>query len=951
MATGKNFAESIQYAPAIFDSDAAQRFCDDLGESFSPLPEQARKLLIGVASCSPYLRRLALRRRDHLAALFASPLEHAVDAAIAAAHGASAQETADAQMRALREAKADAALTVALGDIGQAIDVMQATDALSRFADACVAGALRGAVGRSPLENENGIAILAMGKHGAFELNYSSDIDLIVLFDPDRMELADRSEAQKHAVAVTRDMVNVLHMQTGDGYVFRTDLRLRPDPGVTAPAVSVRSAEAYYEAYGQNWERMAFIKARACAGDIAMGEAFLHTLRPFIWRKYLDFAAIEDVHAVKRQMHSAKGGGDIAFEGHDVKLGRGGIREIEFYAQTQQLILGGKDETLRQRPTLNALTALTRAGHVTETAKAALSDSYRYLRHVEHRLQMINDEQTHRIPLAQEDVMRAALFVGEKSAEGLREKTLHTFAAVAKRYDTLFESDSDAPDQPGPLVFTGVEAHPATLDTLAGMGFKRGPDVSAAIRRWHTGSLRATKTERARVLLTKLVPPLLVALSKAGEPDEAFFAFEDFLKRLPSGVQVFSLLLNNIDVFDTLIRIMTISPYLGREFSKHINLVESLLDQNWAAPLRDPNEYEAECNDAVAAAGEYEAALNAARRWAGEQKFRVTARLAIGLIDHRAAARHYTHIADASIIAMVRVAIKEMERQYGRIDGEFAVVGLGRLGAAEMTATSDVDLMFVYDAPEGAVSDGARSLGAVEYFTRQVRRAVTAMSAATQEGALFEVDMQLRPSGKAGPAAVSLAAFRRYYAEEAWTWEMMALVKSRVIGPQTALAKAVTAEVGAILSCARDSSTVAADVTNMRARLQGAKPGAGPWDVKNIMGGLTDIAFICQYLTLTSASRHGRPPRAVAEALDWFAKRGELAQEDLMVLRRAHSAFEAVLQAGRAATGGVFTPENAGEALRARMASVCGEKSIDAGESVLIRHQSEVARLFAARLT
>lgn len=950
MTAGQRFASCIKRAPALYDSEAARRFCADLGEDFEALPKEARELLTGVASCSPYLRRLALRRRGELGALFDRPYEEAIEAAVSTAFAAGDEETVEAQMRALRGAKQQAALIIALADIAGVIDVMEATKALSSFANACVVGALNGAVKRSAMENARGVAIIAMGKHGAFELNYSSDIDLVVLFDPERMGAANRIEAQKQAVAITKDMVNLLHMQTADGYVFRTDLRLRPDPGVTAPAVAIRSAEAYYEAYGQNWERMAFIKARPCAGDLEMGEAFMKTLRPFVWRKYLDFAAIEDVHAVKRQMHSAKGGGSISFEGHDIKLGRGGIREIEFYAQTQQLILGGKDERLRQRSTLDALEALQSAGHITSDARDILGGAYLYLRHVEHRLQMINDEQTHRLPETEDGVKRIAVFAGEESAEAFRKKTLSMFSSVSKQYDALFEVDNETSDQPGPLVFTGVEAHPGTLETLGGMGFKRAADISAAIRRWHTGALRATRTERARVLLTKLVPPLLSALSKASEPDEAFFAFEDFVSRLPSGVQVFSLLLNNLGLFENLIRIMTISPYLGREFSKRINLVESLLDQNWAAPLRDPIAYASECEKEAASAPDYEATLNAVRRWAGERKLRITARLAIGLIAHEEAALHYTAIADASINSLIAAAAAEMERQHGKIDGAFALIGLGRLGAGEMTATSDVDLMFVYDAEQDAVSNGARPLGAVDYFTRLVRRAVTALSAATEEGSLYEVDMQLRPSGKAGPAAVSFSAFRRYYEDDAWTWEVMALVKSRVIGPESALAKAVRDEIESILERARDRSAVSADVADMRARLQEAKPGAGPWDVKNVSGGLTDIGFICQHLTLTGAARHGRPPRAVGEALDWFAKRGELAQEEAVILRQAHSMFEAVLHTGRAATGGVFVMEKAGEALRARMASVCGESSIELAESALIRRQSDVAQLFAARI-
>ncbi len=941
----KTLTDMIVTAPEAFDGDAAAHFVEEFEGGFQDLPEAAQSLLKGVAGCSPYLRRLALKRKDDLPALFAASPDDVMHRINAGAAAVAEHEAPDEQIRTLRLLKQEAALLIAFSDIGGAWGVMRATKALSEFADAALQGALAAAIACSPLDSAQGLVILAMGKHGAFELNYSSDIDLVILFDPARMGFDDRHMAQKHAVAVTRDVINLIQTQTADGYVFRTDLRLRPDPGVTALAVTVSAAEAYYEAFGQNWERMAFIKARPVAGDLSIGDQFLKTLRPFMWRKYLDYAAIEDVHAVKRQMHSAKGGGEIAFEGHDIKLGRGGIREIEFYAQTQQLILGGKNEKLRQRATLDALSALSDAGAIDADDRDVLSEAYLYLRHVEHRLQMVNDEQTHRIPMASKDVARVAVFSGAGNADAFREKILATLAAVGERYDGLFETADVPESRLGPLVFTGVEHHPATMQTLERLGFKRAQEVSAAIMRWHKGGLRATRTERSRVLLTKLIPPLLEALAKASDADDAFFAFEDFLTRLPAGVQVFSLLLNNLEIFDVLIRIMTISPYLGREFSKHLNLVERLLDNRWSEPPPDRDSYETACRTVVAAAPDYEGALNAVRRWAGEQQFQITAQLGVGMLAADVASRHFTAIADASIRALTDAAIAEMQSQHGAIEGEFVVVGLGRLGAAEMTATSDIDLMFVYDAPVDAHSDGARSLGAVDYFTRLVRRAVTALSAATEEGALYEVDMQLRPSGKAGPAAVSFAAFRRYYAEEAWTWEAMALVKARVIGPDGPLAKTVEDEIAAILAQPRDREKIGADAADMRVRLDEAKRPAGVWDVKNIVGGLTDIAFICQVLAL-SRSGEGRPPRGVADALRWFAKAGELAQEDAETLMAAHKVFEAVLQASRAAVGGVFAPEKAGEALCARMASVCGEESIVNAERKLLDLAAQSSGLF-----
>lgn len=942
MTNSANLGDSIKHAPAAFDAQAGARLRDQLGATFAELAEDERALVIGVASCSPYLARLMARApRGVLDILRAPPAETLRAACDAAAHAAAADPAE--QMQGLRRAKAQAALGVALADIAGAWDVMEAARAISDFADAAVEAALKAAAGP---DGADGIAVIAMGKHGGKELNYSSDIDLIVLYDPQTINAGGDADARKAAIRITRDMVALLQNQTADGYVFRTDLRLRPDPGVSPVALTVAAAEAYYEAFGQNWERMAFVKARAAAGDIALGEAFLKALRPFVWRKFLDFAAIEDVHAVKRQIHAAKGGAKIEFEGHDIKLGRGGIREIEFFVQTQQLILGGKNPDLRRRATLEALAALAAHGAIAESQRADLDAAYRYLRQVEHRLQMINDEQTHRIPKAAEDIDRLATFLGEESANAFCEKLQAQLENVRRHYDDLFVEDAPETTQIGPLVFTGVESDPATIDTLKRMGFERAEDVAGKIRRWHAGGMRATRSERARGLLTKLVPPLLDALSKAGEPDDAFFAFAAFLERLPAGVQVFSLLINNIELFDSLIRIMTASPFLGRELSRHVNFVEQLVEKGAGAAPPATESYAPALAEALARAATYEETLNAVRRWAGEQKFRIAAQLAADALRADTAAAHLTAIAEACIGALAPAALGEMRRQHGTLDGDLAIVALGRLGAEEMTTASDIDLMFIYDAPADAESDGPRSLTPTEYFTRLVRRIVTALSARTEEGRLYDVDMQLRPSGGAGPAAVSLSAFRRYYEEDAWTWEIMALTKARVLDGSSALGGAVAAEIDAILARPRDREKVAQDVHEMRRRLIEAKPPASVWDVKNAPGGLTDIAFICQFLSLASAQRLGRPPRATGAAIEWLAGRGELAEADAMVLAEAHAMFEDILHAGRAATGGVFSARNAGDTLRNRMASICAARSVEEAERALTNRQSQVAKIY-----
>ncbi|MEM9494827.1 MAG: bifunctional [glutamine synthetase] adenylyltransferase/[glutamine synthetase]-adenylyl-L-tyrosine phosphorylase [Pseudomonadota bacterium] len=956
-----SLAAAIQRTPAPFGDASSDNLADDLPDALVAATEglspKARALVARVAACSPYLRRLMTRDE----ALTRSVLETAPETTLAAAMDdvRAAPSLADGPLRlsALRKAKDKASLAIALADIAGVWDAMEAARRLSLFADAAADAALAMALSRrsGPQADPktSGIAIIAMGKHGAYELNYSSDIDLIVVYDPERV--ADNpGEAKAIAVKATKEMVSALGSQTPDGYVFRTDLRLRPDPGVTAAALSVNAAESYYEAYGQNWERAAFIKARAAAGDVTVGKAFLKALRPFVWRKYLDYAAIEDVKSVKRQIHASKGGGDIEFFGHDVKIGRGGIREIEFYAQTQQLILGGKNPDLRPPATLDALAALCARGVISASAHDILARSYVFLRDVEHRLQMINDEQTHKLPPDEAGVARVAAFLGYDDARDFRRDVEETLRAVHNQFAALFDYEEGLASDAGSLVFTGVENHPETLETLAAMGFTRTGEVSETIRRWHASGVRATRSQRARELLTALTPTLLEALSAAGDADEAFFAFHAFLSGLPAGVQVFSLLANNPDVFNALIRIMTISPYLAKELSRRLNFVEQLLESRWAAPPPACDAYAPALAAALAAArasaeahgGAYEAQLNAARRWAGEERFQITAQLAVGLLAPERAAAHYTAIADAAIGALAPIALEEVVAAHGAIEGGYAVLAFGRVGAGDMTAMSDVDLTFIYDAAEDAVSDGEKPLAAGQYFSRFVRRLITALSAATEEGALYEVDMQLRPSGRAGPTAVRYSAFCRYYAEEAWTWEKMALTKARIVAGEETLAAKTAEETRRILSRPMDRSALSADILDMRAKMLEAKPGRGPWDVKHAKGAMADVNFICQFLALTHGADLGPAPRRTTEALAFFAERGVLSETYAERLKERYVLYDAILQVSRAATGGVFDPASAGPALKERMAALCGARDIEAAEAGLVAAQSEVAEIY-----
>ncbi|HEY0301139.1 MAG TPA: bifunctional [glutamine synthetase] adenylyltransferase/[glutamine synthetase]-adenylyl-L-tyrosine phosphorylase, partial [Rhizomicrobium sp.] len=537
------------------------------------------------------------------------------------------------------------------------------------------------------------------------------------------------------------------------------------------------AAESYYEGMGQNWERAAFIKARACAGDPTTGARFLKAIEPFIWRRNLDFAAIEDIHSIKRQIHAHGGHGAIAVAGHNIKLGRGGIREIEFFAQTQQLILGGRMPDLRAGATLAALEALTARGLVTQETTADLTDAYRYLRMLEHRLQMIEDEQTHSVPRSAEGIAHVACFMGYADAAAFGAALTHQLETVQGHYARLFEREQDLTASEGNLVFTGVEEDPGTLGTLQAMGFREAVHVSGAIRGWHHGRIRAMRSARARELLTKLVPVLLPALAATADPDAAFAQFDRFLTNLPAGVQLFSLLMARPELLRLIANIMGSAPRLAEHLARAPHTLDALIDADFLHALPARAALDAQFAAALARAEGYEAALDAARRFAREQIFRVGVQLIEGTTNAGAAGPAFANIAQSVIAGLLPVVESELAETAGTIPGgAFAVVAMGKLGGREMTAGSDLDLIFVYDVSDSAEhSDGPRPLPVIVYYARLAQRFIAALTAHTAAGGLYDVDMRLRPTGNKGPAAVSLASFARYHAGESWTWERLAL--------------------------------------------------------------------------------------------------------------------------------------------------------------------------------
>lgn len=820
---------------------------------------------------SDFLRDAARRSPAILDGLFDASADERLErilnaiAVVPTAEGVSETDV----MRDLRRLKGEAHVLTALSELAGEVSGEVTVRRLSDLADACVAAAsaflLRDAHRQGKLKLADpanpgfgsGWILLGMGKLGAHELNFSSDIDLISFYDPEAPAIVDPMEASDLFPRLTRRLSRILQDRTEHGYVFRTDLRLRPDPGATPLAVSVPAALVYYEGRGQNWERAAMIKARPVAGDIAAGEAFLKELQPYVWRKYLDYAAIADVHSIKRQIHAHKGHGAVAVAGHNVKLGRGGIREIEFFVQTQQLIAGGRFPELRGRATVPMLGRLAVRGWITAEARDALTHQYWFLRRVEHAIQMVADEQSHTLPEDDQGLARIARMLGFAGVEDFSAAFRTSLKDVESHYAALFESAPDLSSGIGNLVFTGDVDDPDTLETLSRLGFARPSDICRVIRGWHFGRYRATQSAEARERLTELTPALLEAFGCTKRADEALLRFDEFLSGLPAGIQLFSLLQSNPALLRLLATIMGAAPRLAGIITRRPHVFDGLLDPALLSELPSRSYLAARLAAFTENTVLYEEVLDRLRIFAAEQKFLIGVRLLAGAIDARRAGQAFSDLADLTIGAALQAVEAEFASRHGRVvGGRVAVLGMGKLGSRELTAGSDVDLILLYDHDADAEeSDGAKPLPPSHYYARLTQRLIAAVSAPTAEGVLYELDLRLRPSGNKGPVATHVDAFRKYQREQAWTWEHMALTRARAVAGEAGLLAQVQAEIESVLSLDRDLSGIAADAAEMRDLIETEKPPRDIWDVKLIPGGLIDLEFIAQVAVLTGRAK------------------------------------------------------------------------------------------------
>jgi glutamate-ammonia-ligase adenylyltransferase len=958
--------------PAPYDDAAADR----LIERFEALGDTETRLLkapgvLPMLRClggnSPYLAALALREPEAVRRLATSGPDAAFAHSLSRLGHVFPSAKRPDVAAALRESKRAAALIVAIADIGGIWPLETVTDALSELAEATLGLAIRHLLrtahdtGEIRLQDANrpdlncGFVALAMGKLGASELNYSSDIDLILLYDGTAPVYAGGRAADSiggFTSRLARDLITLMEARDANGYVFRTDLRLRPDPAATPPAVSLHAALTYYESMGQNWERAAMIKARPIAGDLPLGHRFLEAIRPFVWRRGLDFAAVADIHAMKRRIDVAKktalgvAGDPVArIAGHNVKLGEGGIREIEFLVQTLQMVWGGRDPTLRARSTLPAMVRLVETGHLEETSRRQLQDSYQFLRQVEHRIQMVNDRQTHTLPEQPDEMSRLACFMAYPDARTFADDFLRHVDIVRANYRAVFAHVPDLPgtEATGPeLDFRGDEPEPAaTVAALHVLGYSDAKRIVGAVRRWLAGHVRALRSSRARDLMTTMVPSVLRTLGQQANPDEAFNRFDRFISALPAGVQPMSLFQHNPLLLERIAAVLGAAPMLSEHLVRYPSSLEGLLSND------EPVDADRMLRSRLSDAARLEDEIQVVRRSVKERDFFLSVATLEGRLDANASGRERSALAQAALAVLVPRVLADFATRFGRVPGgALAVVAMGKAGGREMMAGSDLDLMFIYDHPASATeSRGARSLPASQWFVRAVQACIAALTAQGPEGQLYELDMRLRPSGNKGPIAVSLESFKHYHQWDAWTWERMALTRARVVAGPADMRRRVNQAIAAAIRRQQEPDQIRANATTMRARMERDLRPHGPWDVKLRPGGLIDIEFIAQVLQLVQVRDVAfRSSQTTHVALRRLGEAGAIGKPDARVLIDAERLWRTIQGMLRMTVGRVEVASlpHASALPLLQAAAKAGVAAVDAED--LLRKSDDIAR-------
>ncbi|MCM2358800.1 MAG: bifunctional [glutamate--ammonia ligase]-adenylyl-L-tyrosine phosphorylase/[glutamate--ammonia-ligase] adenylyltransferase [Geobacteraceae bacterium] len=881
--------------------------------------------LLAICGSSPFLAGILCRDPLYFTELFRNRLidirrdEDAMLAALRAQTGAatSYQEI----FPVLRRFKLREILRIAARDLNGLAPLEEVTAELSALAAATLQLAYE--VARRTLVAEHGsplmetpsgprqadLTVLGMGKLGGRELNFSSDIDIIYFYSADRGETAGvpdgqggtRGQISLHAffVKLAEMITRAISQVTADGFVFRVDLGLRPEGKSGEMAVSLRSAEIYYESWGQSWERSAMLKARPVAGDLELGEQFLRLIEPFIYRRYLDYNLIEDIMAMKQKIDAS-----LARERegeYNIKLGRGGIREIEFFIQALQLVYAGKNPALRRRNTLAALAALRDARLISGEDHTALREAYRFLRTVEHRIQVVQERQSHSLPKKEDELLSLARRCGF-----LRQNGLHRFRdtleghrrQVSAIYGNLFLSrDQRLREEVQPEIYYFLDrtAAPDLIkDMLAERRFARVDAAYDNLLLLRDGPARARLTERARRLLEKIAPLLLQEIFASPDPDMALANLERFLCAIGPRSTFYALLAENRPILKLLVSLFGISEFLSKIFIAHPELLDSMVARASAASFRERHEMAAELRSLLESAADFEERLDVLRRYRHEQFLRIGMNDIYGKLGQTEITTQLTWLAETCLVAAHELAKAELCRYGlptwldpagGQRQANLAVLGMGKMGGYELNYHSDLDIIYIYD--HQGVTDGEKQLTNHEYFAKLGQKIISILTTQTREGHVYKIDTRLRPSGNAGPLVTSLDSFKNYHREEAQIWERQALTKARVVLGEETLRDSIEEIVRHTVYGAGTDNGAREEIHRLRMRMETeiARESEGSYNIKTGRGGMVDVEFVVQYLQL----KHGRDFPEIRSsntltALKGMRACGLLPEEDAAVL-------------------------------------------------------------------
>ena len=854
------------------------------------------------------------------------------------AEAAQQAQTDEELGRALRRQRTRQQVRIIWRDLTRQADLIETCRDLSDMADASIDQAYRWLYERhcqqfgTPIGHRSGepqpMVILGMGKLGAVELNLSSDIDLIFAY-PEGGETVGAKrplDNQEFFIRLGQRLIKALDPMTVDGFVFRVDMRLRPYGSSGALVLSFNALEQYYQDQGRDWERYAMIKARVVAGDQVMGAQLLEMLRPFVYRRYLDFSAIEALRTMKQLIQQEvrrKGMAD------NIKLGAGGIREVEFIAQAFQLIHGGRDLSLQQRPLLKVLSILEGQGYLPAAVVNELREGYEFLRYTEHAIQAIADRQTQMLPDGEQDQARIAFMMGFDTWAQFHEQLMVWRGRIDWHFrQVIADPDEEEDLDEGELIVGGewlplweeVQDDAAACAQLEEAGFVDAPQALKQLANLRSSPQLRAMQRLGRERLDAFIPRLLAQAVEHANPDLVLERVLPLVEAVARRSAYLVLLTENPDALRRLLTLCAASPWIAEQITRFPLLLDELLNEGrlFKPPLAP--ELAAELRERLTRIPEddLEQQMEALRNFKLAHRLRVAASEIAGSLPLMKVSDYLTWLAEAILEQVLALAWRQTVAKYGtpqRADGSlcdpgFIIVGYGKVGGIELGHGSDLDLVFIHDGDPNAETDGAKPIDSAQFFTRLGQRIIHLLTAQTNSGQLYEVDMRLRPSGASGLLVSSLGAFERYQQNEAWTWEHQALVRARVLVGCKQVGAAFEAVRAQVLGRERDLPTLRQEVSEMRAKMrdnlgtrltaagtaQNAFEATVPFDLKQDAGGIVDIEFMVQYAALAWSREHPELLRYTdnIRILEGLEQAGLMPASDASLLREAYKAFRAV---------------------------------------------------------